>query len=129
MSQTPETRNQLAQRLLNLEFSISPITAEMDKLKDRLRALAAAGGYVETIPGFGTVSVGAASKSKLTGVVPTLSMEKWIELPLEAQFAHVASGLIVNEKKYSANRKSAVSITLDPNVAVSASAAPTHVSH
>ena len=38
MSQTPETRNQLAQRLLNLEFSISPITAEMDKLKDRLRA-------------------------------------------------------------------------------------------
>ena len=40
MSQTPETRNQLAQRLLNLEFSISPITAEMDKLKERLRALA-----------------------------------------------------------------------------------------
>jgi hypothetical protein len=111
----PQTRSQLAQRLLSLEDAVAPLVAESDKLKDQLRTFAATEGFSEIIPGVGKVTVGMASASKLTGVFQTLSMEKWIELPLEEQLVLVKSGLVVNEKRFSQNRKSSVSVTLDPN--------------
>jgi hypothetical protein len=111
----PQTRSQLAQRLLILEESAAPTNAEIDKLKDQLRAFATTEGFSEAVSGLGKVTVGMPSVSKLTGVVQVLSLEKWIELPLEVQVTHIASGLVVNEKKFSQNRKSSVSVTLVSN--------------
>ncbi len=107
------TRREIAQELIALERRIAPTVAEIEVLKEKLRAeaITAGAGFTEEIDG-DSVKVTAASESKLKGIMPVLKPEAFLKLAEQRREKLIADGVITMQQQWTDARKPSVKVEL-----------------
>ena len=105
------TRQAIAQQLVDLQTSIEPALGKIDVLKEDLRQIAEqeGQGFTETCEG-GTVEVKTGRDRQFKGLVPTLHANTWLGLSGTKQDKLVEQGLVVLEQTWTPAARPSVTI-------------------
>lgn len=89
----------------------APTLAIVDRIKAKLRELAASGGYTEIVEGVGKVAVSKGSAGGLKGVLPQLDAEIYLSMS-DDERAALPAGLVTMVPQYSRPSGPSVTVTL-----------------
>jgi len=105
-----DQRRATAKKLISLERKIAGDVADIDGLKDELRAVAteAGAGFAEE----GKIKVSAGSEKEFKGTMPALVPEVFLDLPPQERQRLIKKGIVVEERQYTRGSKPSVSVEL-----------------
>jgi hypothetical protein len=108
------SRQGIAERLLDLQIEIAPALALIDELKEQLRTIAQENdeGFIEEIAGKGRVEVKAGREKELKGVLPELVPQAFLALSGARQEKLRTQGLVVMTENWSPAARPSVTVRL-----------------
>ena len=109
-----DQRRATAKKLISLEHKIADDVADIDGLKDELRAIAteAGAGFTEEFAEEGKVKVSAGSEKEFKGTMPALVPEVFLDLPAQERQRLIKKGIVLEERQYTRGSKPSVSVEL-----------------